>query len=131
MAKGAIAKEEVVKKISEAFGSSFIGEFDKKVYVWANDGGEQVQIAISLTCPKNPIQVDTSVSLDNGDFDFTDEAPKTPKVAVSAAPPAEITEEEKKNIAELIQCIYKIDIFKKLLYNIYIRYRKTHTAIHF
>ena len=102
MAKGAIAKEEVVKKISEAFGSNFIGEFDKKVYVWANDGGEQVQIAISLTCPKNPIQVDASISLDDGDFDFTDDAPKTPKVAVSAAPPAEITEEEKKNIAELM-----------------------------
>ena len=102
MAKGAIAKEEVVKKISEAFGWSFIGEFDKKVYVWANDGAEQVQIAISLTCPKNPIQVDASVSLDDGDFDFTDDTPKTSKVAVSAAPPAEITEEEKKNIAELM-----------------------------
>lgn len=102
MAKGATAKEEVVKKIAEAFGNNFIGEFDKKVYLWANDGGEMVQIAISLTCPKNPIQVDTSVSLDDGDFDFTDDAPKTPKVAVSAAPPAEITEEEKKNIAELM-----------------------------
>ena len=105
MAKGAIAKEEVVKKISEAFGSSFIGEFDKKVYVWANDGGEQVQIAISLTCPKNPIQVDASVSLDDGDLDFTDDTPKTSKVAVSAAPPAEITDEEKKNIAELMAVI--------------------------
>ena len=102
MAKGAIAKEEVVKKISEALGSNFMGEFDKKVYVWADDGGEQVQIAISLTCPKNPIQVDSSVSLDDGDFDFTDDTPKTSKVAVSAAPPAEITEEEKKNIAELM-----------------------------
>ena len=103
MAKGAIAKEEVVKKISEAFGSSFIGEFDKKVYVWANDGGEQVQIAISLTCPKNPIQVDNSVSLDDGDLDFTDDTPKTSKVAVSAAPPAEITEDEKKNIVDLMR----------------------------
>ena len=102
MAKGAIAKEEVVKKISEAFGSSFIGEFDKKVYVWANDRGEQVQIAISLTCPKNPIQVDASVSLDDGDLDFTDDTLKTSKIAVSAAPPAEISEEEKKNIAELM-----------------------------
>ena len=102
MAKGAIAKEEVVKKISEAFGSSFIGEFDKKVYVWENDGGEQVQIAISLTCPKNPIQIDSSISLDDGDLDFTDDTPKTSKVAVSAAPPAEITEEEKKNIADLM-----------------------------
>ena len=102
MAKGATAKEEVVKKIAEAFGNNFIGEFDKKVYLWANDGGEMVQIAISLTCPKNPIQVDASVSLDDGDFDFTDDAPKTSKVAVSAAPPAEITDEEKKNIADLM-----------------------------
>ena len=102
MAKGAIAKDEVVKKISEDYGSNYIGDFDKKVYVWANDGGEQVQIAISLTCPKNPIQVDASVSLDDGDLDFTDDTPKTSKIAVSAAPPAEISEEEKKNIAELM-----------------------------
>ena len=102
MARGAIGKQNVINKIKEAFGTDFIGEYDKKIYVFANDGGEQVQIAISLTCPKNPIQVDASVSLDNGDLDFTDDAPKTSKVAVSAAPPAEITEEEKKNIADLM-----------------------------
>ena len=102
MAKGAVAKENVIKILADAFGSNFIGEFDKKVYVYANDGGEMVQIAISLTCPKNPIQVDDSVSLDDGDLDFTDDTPKTSKIAVSAAPPAEITDEEKKNIAELM-----------------------------
>ena len=102
MARGAIGKQNVINKIKEAFGTDFIGEYDKKIYVFANDGGEQVQIAISLTCPKNPIQVDASVSLDNGDLDFTDDAPKTSKVAVSAARPAEITEEEKKNIADLM-----------------------------
>lgn len=102
MARGAIGKQNVINKIKEAFGTDFIGEYDKKIYVFANDGGEQVQIAISLTCPKNPIQVDANVSLDDGDFDFTDDTPKTSKVAVSAAPPAEITDEEKKNIAELM-----------------------------
>ena len=102
MARGAIGKQNVINKIKEAFGTDFIGEYDKKIYVFANDGGEQVQIAISLTCPKNPIQVDASVSLDDGDFDFTDDTPKTSKIAVSAAPPAEISEEEKKNIAELM-----------------------------
>lgn len=81
---------------------SFIGSYDKKYYFLEEENGEQVQIAISLTCPKNPIQVDSSVSLDDGDFDFTDDAPKTSKVAVSVAPPAEISEEEKKNIAELM-----------------------------
>lgn len=102
MARGAIGKQNVINKIKEAFGTDFIGEYDKKIYVFANDGGEQVQIAISLTCPKNPIQVDDSVSLDDGDLDFTDDTPKTSKVAVSAAPPAEITAEEKANIAELM-----------------------------
>ena len=52
MVKGQIAKEQVVKIISQAFGKDYIGEFDKKHYVWANDGGEKVQIAITLTCPK-------------------------------------------------------------------------------
>ena len=38
MAKGAVAKENVTKILAEAFGSNFIGEYDKKIYVWANDG---------------------------------------------------------------------------------------------
>lgn len=42
MARGAIAKEEVIRKIADAFGESFIGEVDKKIYLWANDGGERV-----------------------------------------------------------------------------------------
>lgn len=42
MAKGSNAKTAVQKKIAEAFGDNFIGEYDKKLYVWANDGGEMV-----------------------------------------------------------------------------------------
>ena len=102
MAKGAVAKENVIKTIAEAFGSNFIGEFDKKVYVYANDGGEMVQIAISLTCPKNPIQVDTTVTTNAGDWDFSDNPKVNTTVAVASAAPAEITEEEKENIANLM-----------------------------
>ena len=102
MAKGAYAKENVIKTIAEAFGSNFIGEFDKKVYVYANDGGEMVQIAISLTCPKNPIQVDTTVTTNAGDWDFSDNPKVNTTVAVASAAPAEITEEEKSNIANLM-----------------------------
>lgn len=54
-AKGSLAKEEVTKKIAEAFGQNFLGEYEKKLYILANENGEQIQIAISLTCPKNPI----------------------------------------------------------------------------
>ena len=102
MAKGAIAKENVTKTLAEAFGSNFIGEYDKKIYVWANDGGEMVQIAMSLTCPKNPIQVDTSVTTTSGDWDFSDNPKINTTVAVANAAPAEITAEEKANIADLM-----------------------------
>ncbi len=102
MAKGAVAKENVVKMLAEAFGSNFIGEYDKKIYVWANDGGEMVQIAMSLTCPKNPIQVDTSVTTTSGDWDFSDNPKINTTVAVANAAPAEITAEEKANIADLM-----------------------------
>lgn len=57
MAKGSIAKTNVVAKLEAAFGADYIGEFDKKVYVFADDGGERVQIAIAMTCPKNEITV--------------------------------------------------------------------------
>lgn len=101
MARGSEAKNVVIKKIAEAFGDNFIGEFDKKIYVWAQENGEQVQIAISLTCPKNQITVDRSANLDGGDLDFSDSSNST-AVAVTSAAPAEITEEEKKNIADLM-----------------------------
>lgn len=100
--KGATAKENVTKIIADAFGSNFIGEFDKKVYVMANDGGEMVQIAISLTCPKTPIVVDNTVSVDAGDWDFSDEPKKSFAVAVANDAPAEITDQEKANIADLM-----------------------------
>ena len=101
MAKGAVAKTVVINKLAEAFGADFIGEYDKKIYLWANDGGERVQIAISLTCPKTPIEV-ANVDTDGGDWDFSDNAQKSSTVAVTNAAPAEITEEEKQNIADLM-----------------------------
>ena len=103
MAKGTLAKENDVKKIASAFGASFIGEFDKKIYVMADDGGEQVQIAISLTCPKNPIQIDTNVTIDDGDWDFSDTPKTVTAVPVAAAAPAEITDKEKENLAALME----------------------------
>lgn len=55
MAKGNIAKAAIANKLQEVFGNDYVGEQDKKYYIWADDGGEKVQIAISMTCPKNPI----------------------------------------------------------------------------
>ncbi len=101
MARGSEAKNKVVAKIATAFGEDYIGEFDKKYYVWVNENGERIQIAISLTCPKNPIEIAATAEPD-GDWDFTDDKPKTANVAVTNAAPAEITEQEVQNIQDLM-----------------------------
>ena len=49
MAKGAVAKEQIAKKMAEIFGADWIGERDKKYYLWANENGERIQIAINMT----------------------------------------------------------------------------------
>lgn len=96
MARGTTAKSEVQRKIAEAFGGDYIGEVDKKLYVWANDGGERVQIAISLTCPKNNIEIDGAAAAQpTNAFDFGEVPPKRE--------PAKISEQEQQNIAELLK----------------------------
>lgn len=102
MARGTVAKERVAKMLAEKFGQDWLGEYDKKYYINANDGGEMVQIAISLTCPKNPVQFDKSVSTTAGDWDFSDNPKPSAPVAVMSAEPAEITEEEINNLATLM-----------------------------
>lgn len=98
MAKGSIAKENVVKKLKEIFGNDYIGENANKHYVWEKDGAERVQIAISLTCPKNPIgTVDVNAAFGDG-FDF--EAPQV--LAQTKFEPAEITQEEQDNLAAMM-----------------------------
>lgn len=52
MARGSLAKEAVAHKIMELYGNDYVGTENNKVYVYENDGGERVQIAISFTCPK-------------------------------------------------------------------------------
>lgn len=97
MAKGAIGKQNVINKIAEAFGTDFIGEYDKKVYVWTTENGERIQIAMSLTCPKVMIDCEDKGAIeDSGDFDWSD------KPAAPAPAPVELSEDEKKTVATLM-----------------------------
>lgn len=98
MAKGANAKNAVINKIAMAFGTDYIGEIDKKVYVWADDGGEKVQIAIALTCPKNPVEAGGVSAAPASGWDFSDKA-VTASIPVSKA---EITPEEQARIADMM-----------------------------
>ena len=101
MAKGQIAKDLVEKKIIAAFGTDYVGTADKKIYVTAMENGEKVQIAISLTCPKVPIVVDNTVQI--GDFNFEDPTPTVVTTkATGTFTPAEISDEERKTVADLM-----------------------------
>ena len=94
-AKGSIAKENVAVKLKEIFGNDYVGEYDKKYYLWVDDGGQKVQIAIAMTCPKNPVG---TVSVD-GNHDFTGSAPLGP----SGFEPAKFTTEEDEKIDSLMK----------------------------
>ena len=69
MARGAEAKANFIKRLSTALGADYIGEVDKKYYVWSTENGERVQLAIALTCPKTPVAVQGN----GGDLNFEDD----------------------------------------------------------
>ena len=100
MAKGTIGKQNVINKIKQAFGADFIGEYDKKIYVWTTENGERIQIALSLTCPKVPVAISDNPT--TGDFNFEDDAPNV-VVSAGAFQPAEITTEERERVNDLMR----------------------------
>ncbi len=99
MVRGNVAKQNVLNKIKDAFGADFVGEFDKKVYVFADDGGERVQIALSMTCPKVPIGVinESELSYNTG-HNFEDS-----NIIVQKPQSSEISEEEREKVRELMK----------------------------
>ena len=99
MAKGTIAKNKIIEKIKNLYGKNYVGEVAGKCYIYEDDGGEKIQIAISLTCPKNPIgTVDMGSAFSDG-LDF--EAP--PVLTQTKFEPAEITEQEVENLSAMME----------------------------
>lgn len=96
MAKGTKAKENIAQKLKSIYGNDFIGEYQKKIYLWEeDDGGEKVQIAIAMTCPKNPVGVVGT----GGALDFEG----APTLGPSGFDPAEITPEEEEKVQDLMK----------------------------
>lgn len=93
-AKGTIAKEKVIQKIEQVFGSDYIGIYDKKIYLWSEENGEKIQIALTLTCPKNLIEASSFDDKESvSELNFEDSSQKLPV----------INEEERENINKLMQ----------------------------
>ena len=96
--RGQIAKENVANIIKNAFGDNYVGEFDKKHYVWADDGGQKIQVSIALTCPKvlRGVEDNTPKALNFDDDD--------PAAADNANfKPADISAEENDTLEKLMQ----------------------------
>lgn len=93
-------KAYIMKKILELFGDNAF-EYDKKIYVNKMEGGENIQVAISFTCPKTQLEFGTATR--DGGIDF-DALEKINKINVPE-PASEITEEELDNVKKLLDIV--------------------------
>lgn len=100
MAKGSEAKSKLIGKVIDAVGKdAYVGELGGKYYFWSEEDGNKMQVCISMTCPKVPLETDVAVR-DNG-YDFSDGA--EPSLVAPASKPAELTQDERDNINRLIK----------------------------
>ena len=99
MARGAQAKSKVEQIISSAFKDNFLGVYDKKLYVQAEENGEMVQVAISLTCPKTPVVISNKPLNFEDKLNFEDGATIIPHPQMQT----EISDEERQTVKELME----------------------------
>lgn len=97
-ARGSIAKENIKNTLIETFGDKFLGEVGGKLFVLSQENGQDIQIAISLTCPKVGIDLGTP-SYGN---DFVDGFNSNTNLS-SANIGIEFTKAEEETIQELIR----------------------------
>jgi len=89
--KGAIAKQDITKKILEVFPGSFL--YDKEIRVPMVENGEIVQIKITLTAAKVAVEA-------GGDNAVPGASVQATASAVSGV--SEITEDERAEVNDLI-----------------------------
>ena len=93
--KGAILKQEIAQKILETFPNSFLYNDGKEVRINGTEDGVPVQIKVTFTAAKVPVE--------GGDSVITSSSTET---VVSTQPaekvPDEPTEEEQKRLQDLL-----------------------------
>lgn len=93
------AKDYIENRIATLLGADYIDTVGGKIYAFGKSkDGEKIQIAISLTCPSNPIKVPEN-SVEFSGFDWSDQptlaAPTQEKLTGPSA-------EEMSNIANML-----------------------------
>ena len=101
MARGNDAKNLAIQDIIAGLGAHYQGMADKKIYCSYEENGEQVQIAIALTCPKAPVEFTTKID------ELTNSWSGPNSTTSAAVPPQpqvipEITKEEEDNLQAML-----------------------------
>ena len=100
MARGAVAKQEVQKKILEMFPGSFLYNDGKELRIPCQEDGTTVQIKVALTCAKENVEVGADAAIP-GDFP----APKMTAPTPERTQPVQPTEAEKQKVADLLKSL--------------------------
>ena len=99
-ARGAIAKEQIIEKLLQFFPGSF--KNDKEIRIPVEENGEDIQIKVTLTAAKvnipNPNEEGVTSGSTLSDTDTTSSK-------IDNAEVTEITEEEKKEVEDLIKTL--------------------------
>lgn len=101
MAKGSIAKNEVYGKIMEIFPDSFMYNDGKELRINTEEDGEPIQIKLVLTAAKTPVSNGEDNVLPGAEVPFNESLVES-KVAEPAPAPAQISDEEKQSIQNLM-----------------------------
>lgn len=98
MAKGAKVKAEVYKKILEMFPGSFMYNSDKELRIPVTEDGEPIQLKLTLTVSKTPVENDNAVATaaeqDEGSF---------PSPVGSPAATPQVSDEEKQTLQAMME----------------------------
>ena len=103
-AKGSVLKEQIIQKILETFPGAF--KYDKEVRIPGDEGGEELQIKVTFTCAKVNVEPgeDTAVPGATATVikEKTNSTSESTPIAGSTMKLEEPTEEEKKNVEDLL-----------------------------
>jgi len=108
-AKGSVLKEQIIQKILETFPGAF--KYDKEVRIPGDEGGEELQIKVTFTCAKVNVEPgeDTAVpgatATATATKEKTNSKSESTPIAGSTMKLEAPTEEEKKNVANLLNML--------------------------
>ena len=99
MARGSIAKQEIINKLLKTFEGSFLYNGGKELRIPIMENGELLQIKCALTCAK------TNVSLGDDTVLLGTQKSSTALNNQEVSQPMEISKEEKDKVVDLLQIL--------------------------